>query len=366
MELITLDSTFQPNKVIDSYESLIWAERYSKNGDFELTSPDIESTMSKLPLESYVSLRESTVPMIVEDYKIRKAIGEVPKLVVTGRAFETCLERRGSVASLPGASKRVLWNVPADKPSDAAYKAIRIVIGDSLARSNLPALSPAVDPLDAIPEINLPLPTDYTTGLATQYEITARDLYATVVELIDANHHGIKSVRPLPGKSTVDVQVYNGADLTSTIVFDARFDQFIDATYLLSARGSTNIAYVYGTNGALKVLKSTVDGTHPEPSGLKRRVVVVDEQSDSTLTNAEALRSRGLIELFKNNATALFDGETSVQVAAGYNAVNGYSLGDIIKLNGEYGLYATVRVAEFIRTSEAAGEKAYPTFEVVD
>jgi hypothetical protein len=393
MELMTLDGYFRPQRFIENYESLIWTERYSVNGDFELTTNDVQRTMNLLPLESYVALRESNVPMIVEAHKINKPKNAEVTLTVSGRSFETILERRGSVISLPGGGgsdatgpgARPVWNVNADKQSDAAYKAIRAVIGDPIARGALPILNPAVSPLDAFKRadnsyiLDLPLPSDYSAGLTTAYEIKAGNLYGVVLELLEPSHRGLKSVRPtVDSKTTVDLQFYNGADLRATVVFDAKFDQFNDSTYLLSYQGSTNIAYVYGggpaavgstptpTNGGTSVRKNTAGS---EVFGLDRRVLIVDEMSDTTLNTPTIRTSRGLVELYKNNATALFDGQISEQVGNRFNkptSEGGYGLGDIVKLNGEYGVSRDVRVAEFIRTEDATGSKAYPAFQVVE
>lgn len=367
MELLTLNAQFQPVKLIENYETLIWSERYLPCGDFELHARDIGAAMQLLPEGSYVTLRDSVVPMIVEDHVIEKPKEDGPKVIITGRSFETVLDRRASIgASLNPGAPRIDWKIPADKQSDAAYMAIRRVIGD-IARSQggtqvLAALDPVASLLDAIPEVNLPLPADFSTGTTNSYEIKAGDLYSTVIDLLQASHHGIKAVRPLvDSKTTVDLEIYNGADLTETVVFDARFDQMDAAKYLLSAKTQKNIAYVYGSNGSNIVRKNNVGA---EVSGLARRVLLVDEQSDTTLSNDLVRKSRGLVELYKNNATALFDGETAIQVAQGYN--NAYHLGDIVKLTGEYGLSTNVRVAEFIRTHDSEGEKAYPTFEAVD
>lgn len=358
MELMTLDESFQPNRIIENYSNLIWTERYAKNGDFTLASNAVAETINMLPRESYLTLRESTVPMIVEDHKITKTPRGNPTVTVTGRSFETVLERRAAVNTLPVGSARVPWTIQAEKESDAAYKAMRIVLGDS-AKPLLLATSPAVSPLDAIPEIDLTHPADYVASTLNTYEIQPENLYKAVIELINTNRRGLKAVRPVVGFSKVGIEIYNGADLTNDVVFDARFDQFDDTTYLLSERGSTNVGYIYGSNGSQIVPKTAA----PEPSGLARRVLVLDQTSDTTTNTVDIRRSRGLIELYKYNPTALFDGQIAIQVAEGYGTV--YHLGDILKLTGEYGLSQNVRVAEYIRTSDATGEKAYPAFEAV-
>lgn len=434
MEFQTLNSTFQPDEVLDDnrYESLIWTERYFQAGDFELVSSDISRCVKMLPLESYVTIKESTVPMVVESHKIVKQKNSAPKIEIRGRSFESVLERRGSVKSLPSGAARAVWAEDAVKQSDAAWQAIRSVIGDTA--KNVGGVSIAavgsgslISPYDVIPEINLVVPADLavatapewntsttysagtqvkvTTGTApnqvvtiykavanntnqppassasywttlgpiAKTEIKAGNLYATVMELLQANHHGLKAVRPVSGstKETIDIEIYNGADLSALTVFDAKFDQFDDATYLLGYQGSTNLAYVYGGGsgaaaGGTSVRKNTVGA---EVSGLARRVLVVDEMSDATLNTPDIRTSRGLVELYKNNVVAIFDGELAKQVADLYNKdVNsgGYSLGDIVQLNGEYGLSSKVRVVEFIRSFDASGESAYPAFEVID
>lgn len=380
MELMTLDSEFQPDRLVENYESLIWAERYSSTGDFELHSTDIPNTLRLLPRESYVTLRDSTVPMIVENYKISKALRQAPKIVVTGRSFESVLERRASVRKLQSSymdDPKTPWEVVADKESDAAYIAMRTVLGDFPRYKDdvqvLPMVPPAVSPLDAIDEIDLILPADFVplgeTATEPKYEIKPDNLYTTVMQLLAANRRGLKSVRPGPNSSKVGIEIYNGANLTGegstadpdfVVVLDARFDQLDSATYLLSQRGSASVSYVYGSAGATMVMKNT----GPEPSGLNRRVILQDLSGDAAINSEEVMVSRGLIELYKYNATVLFDGQVAEQVANGYGKT--YHLGDIVKLVGEFGMSQNVRVSEFIRTSDATGEKAYPTFEAVD
>lgn len=402
MELVNLDSGFQPVTTVENYDSLVWAERYAEPGDFELTSNDVSTIRDALPLDSYVSLRESTVVMKVEDHKIRKPSRQAPVITVTGRTFETVLERRASVKTpLPAPGGREAWSITAGRESDAAYKLMRSVLGDTPRFMNnvevLPEIAPAVSPLDAILEINLILPDDYIPSapawsstvsyeifdlvfyedlfwravdanlnqtpsvssafwIALSYEIPPNNLYTAVMDLIHVNHRGLKSVRPLATGVKVGIEIYNGADLTEDVVFDARFDQFDETTYLLSRRGSKNVAYVYGASGSHTVLKNTAE----EPSGMERRVLLVDgaEGEEETRT------ARGLAELYKYNATALFDGQIAQQIARDYNVR--YHLGDIIKLTGEYDLSQNVRVAEFIRSSDSSGEKAYPTFQAIE
>lgn len=400
MELMTLDGDYQPSNLVERYNSLIWTERYSTPGDFQLVTTDIERMIKLLPLESLVTLRESTVPMVVEAHKIQKSPknSNSPQVLITGRSFETVLERRATLlinlnddGSL-GTFRP--WNEAANSTSSAAYYAIRRIIGDSVDRRyeliargditeeqiNEPDLiafqlqpqSPWISASDGLPMVDLPLPADFKNVQFSDanpdkqlFQIKFGNLYTVAMELIHANHHGLKAVRPdVNDPAKIAIEIYNGADLTTgpnskRVVFDARFDQFDDATYLLSKAGSTNWAYVVSKTGTSEIEKTQA----PEPTGLDRRVLLVDITGEEGVDTPEARRTRALMELYKNNATALFDGKIAEQVAAGFNRK--YFLGDIIRLDGEYGLSEYVRVAEFIRSEDNTGSKAYPTFETI-
>lgn len=374
MELVTLDGNYRPASLVERYSSLIWTERYLPAGDFQLVSSDVERMITLLPLKSFVSIRESTVPMIVESHKIEKPKDNAPVLTVKGRSFESVLDRRVAAKIVGPDGPRLVWIELRQKASDAAYQAIRQTIGDverpftDITRLPLPAVAPNIDADDGLPMVDLTVPADYSDSIQNTYEIKPGNLYSTVLELLAANHHGIKAVRPDDLSGKIAIEIYNGADLTkindpNAVVFDARFDQFDEATYLLTEQGSANQAYLFSKTAFQSVNKNTPTTEIPEPTGLDRRVLYLDVSGENITDDAETRRTRALIELYKNNATALFDGKVSEQVATGYNQK--YFLGDIIRLDGEYGLSEDVRVSEFIRSDDSTGSKAYPTFDMI-
>jgi len=361
MELLTLDSNYQPSELVERYGSLIWTERYFTTGDFQLKTTDVERMIKLLPLESCVTIRESTVPMVVELHEIKKTITGAPEVTIKGRSFDSVLERRAAVKGL--GDIRVEWVEARAKESDAAYQVIRQIIGD-VGRPPLSPQLPINSENDALPMVDLTLPADYEDVPAEtkDYEIKPGNLYTVARELMTINRRGMKAVRPAPGGNKIAIEIYNGADLHDEVVFDARFDQFEDSTYLLSYAGSTNWGYVFSKTDSQTVPKTT----SPEPTGLERRVLYLDISSEEGVETEEARRTRGLMELYKFNNTARYDGQISQQIADKYNlpVTGGYSLGDILRLDGEYGLSTNVRVTEFIRSDDNTGSKAYPTFEV--
>ena len=429
LDLIVLDDDYQPATILDNHKSLIWTERYAPRGEFEFVTGDIENTMRLLThsdpdLEVAVTIPNSTYVAFAEVFLIEKPKNSGRQLKVTGRMFDCALERRSSASVQPPGTLKT-WLIPAVKSSDAAYLLLRYILGDAGRVVNgitLAAQTPLLSTNDAIPELQLIPPIDFgkykqgsneptvapwvsgqaypkdayvtygtinattdgappvmdgkskvwrsveavtsTTAppdgakwIESRFEIKAQDLDSTVAELLAMNYRGLRSVRPVFGSDKVGLEIYNGADLRERMSFDVTFDQVESAQYLLSKQGSTNIAYVYSS-----VKSEIVQKTTTNKSGLARRIHTVDISSESPAP--ADLRSRGLIELYKYNATAVFDGQIAESVAEGYN--RDYFLGDIVKLVGDYGLERNVRIAEFIRSSEASGDKAYPTLEVID
>lgn len=70
MELIVLDTSLKMLSVLDTFESLIWTERYSAYGDFEVYTSINDSVLEILKDDYYLWLKESDQTMIVEDRKI--------------------------------------------------------------------------------------------------------------------------------------------------------------------------------------------------------------------------------------------------------------------------------------------------------
>ena len=363
MELAVLNDQFLPARMVEGHSSLIWTERYSTNGDFSRESGDVGGTLVALPLytvelgtgihkPTVVTLRDSDVPMIVETHVIEKAPGQPAKITTTGRSFETVLDRRTTVNYPLGGGRPVkAWTSVQKTAVDAAYDAMNQVV--TIGMSN-------VD--DRIPEIDIkpPIrPSDYTEPTSNQnYQVDPGELYAWVLQQIQAENYGLRAVRPSDLSTTkISIEIYSGVDRTKEVIFDVRFDQFDNAKYLLSEAALKTTDQVTGATDSFEVTNGS--------SGLSRRVTYLDASQlatgspSATLTNL--LRNLGTVDLAKYVETVLFSGEVSRQVGSRYG--KDYHLGDIVKLSGDYGLSQFVRISEFIRSEDNNGEKAYPTFE---
>jgi hypothetical protein len=306
-------------------------------------------------IPTIVSLRDSDVPMVVEAHKIEKTTKGPAKITTIGRSLEAvALERRTTIKTpLGGGNPIQPWTSVQKTAVDAAYDAMNQIV-------NLGSAS--VD--DKIPGVTIKTPvrpSDYVAPENNQnYQVDPGNLYSWVLQQIQADKYGLRAVRPSgPDVEEFSIEIYSGSDRTKTVVFDARFDQFDSSTYLLSQATWKNVDQV---TGAVDSIEVTADGG--PYSGWNRRVTYFDGTqlatgaAGATLNNM--MTNLGKVDLAKQLQTVLFSGEVSRQMGSVYG--KDYFLGDTVKLAGDYGLSQFVRISEFIRSEDNAGEKAYPTF----
>ena len=362
MELMTMNANNQPDKLIENWDSLVWSERFNTISDFQLTTGLIDNFMTLLPEGKLVTLRESTVPMIVETHRIERKKRTPEKLIITGRSFTSILERRvaiQSVAALTGSSN---WVVAVKTPSDLAYYVIVKICVDGLV---------SVKDIFPASMVQFPAPADYlaSSGPTKNLTMPRGNLLQKVLELLQTEAapdpgtvpttpaivpHGLKATRPNVAGTAIAIEIYTGTDKSATVYFDATRDLLNDGTYVFSKVGSANVAY-----GVLNGQAATMFEGAAEPSGMERRVVLVDG-SQSGSADANVLRNEMSIALSEAHETAIFDGSVNNDLSPYVYGVD-YKLGDIVKVQGDYGLYQNARVTEYIRSEDNTGFKSYPT-----
>lgn len=93
MEVWIMDTQFRSVIALDTFESLIWTERYNGAGDFELYTPMNLRLISLIKQNYYVWLKESDQMMIVEEIQITTDVDEGDHLIISGRSLESILDR---------------------------------------------------------------------------------------------------------------------------------------------------------------------------------------------------------------------------------------------------------------------------------
>lgn len=355
MDISILNSNYKRQRLIENWSSLVWSERYSTNGDFEMVSPNISEIVSLLPLggpedpPTLVAVDDSDVPMVVESHKIEKPKNGPPQITTTGRSFETVFDRRVTIFSVASDMPRTETKIASTSVSGLVHNVASDIVVTGTPNAK-----------DKIPEINLLNSITGDAGDEVQYVIEPKELYEWMTETLALENYGLRAELG-PSNTQIAVIIYNGVDRSKEVVFDVALDQIDDASYILSKLGSKNVMITATKNGM------EYSNTGTDPSGLSRRVAFQDLSSEISYPVGADLTSltinRGKVALADLLPVALFSGGIAEDLSAGYGST--YSLGDIVTLQGEYGLAQQARIAEFVRTQDNTGYKAYPTFESI-
>lgn len=356
MDLSVLNFNYKRDRLVEGWSSLVWAERYSSFGDFELVSNNISQVLTMLPLPgptgppTLVAIDESEVPMVVETHKIVKPKNGIPQIVTSGRSFETIFDRRVTVKTVNPSSPAGTMSVDSPSVAMAVFSIAADII--TLGRPNSYFTLGNVNLMNSVSE----------SGTVVKYEVPPKELYAWMIETLNSGDLGMRSELG-PSNTQIAVIIYKGEDRSEDVVFDVTLDQFEEATYILSTLGAKTTMITNTKQGSEF---STVPGG--PYFGIAAKLDYQDLSSEIDIAPSGDLtnltKNRGNIELAKKLPISLFSGSISENFSQGYGT--DYFLGDTITLQGDYGLSRKARVMEFIRSQDSSGYKAYPTFDSVD
>lgn len=360
MEVYILDSLYRRIDVVDKFESLIWTERFSAAGDFELILNSTLQNRTRFLNGVRLVTNESLRVMEVETVEDKTDLDGRRILIVKGRSMEKILDNRlarGSTDSLTATPKWILTGTPKEI-AEQIYHDICVTgvfnAGDIIAD--------VTEGSELFPEDSIGAPTEEIT-----YAIDPKTVYAALTELCEAYDMGFRFVRD-PSSNLLYFDVYMGSNRTTkqetlpAVVFSPDMDNLKDVTQLTTTAVYKNVAYVLTAVGVEIVY---ADGVDPSVEGFERQVLVVTAQdiNDPTPATASAQAiQRGKEELAKNRQFSGLDGELAPNSTYRYGT--DYHLGDMVELRNDDGLTSDMQVAEYIFVSDKEGDRSYPTLAV--
>jgi len=357
MELYTLDSLLRRTEVIDRFESLIWTERYSKPGDFQLDILADNSTRSLLQQGTRLALSDSYRVMTVEEIEDKDDSEGRSLLTVKGPSLESVLDDRTTRGAGPGLGDGGKWTLTNQTPVGIINTIFNsICVGNTnIPADNIPYYtSGSLYPADTI--------AAPTTVFAT-YDVPTDSLLNLFSAISDNYGIGFRLYRSLD-TSKLYFNVYTGSDRTSKqtnlppVIFSSDLDTLDEVSVLTTAAGAKNTAYVYHPSASVVVYASGYENV----TGLDRRVLKVDASDITGLTGTaltDALTQRGKDELSKYRTVRAIDGKAPETTLFKYGV--DYNLGDLVEMRNDDGVASFMTVTEHIYVSDGEGERSYPT-----
>ena len=270
MEVYILDSLLRYSVVVDKFESLIWTERNSSIGDFEL---HVFSTLENRNLffpGVRLATNESYRVMTVETIEDATDVEDRRLLKITGSSLEDLLDQRLAMAAMTDLTTDPKW-VLTGLPKVVATKLFHDICVTGIL--NAGDIIAGVTEGSIFPSDTVPAPTD-----SIIYSIDPKSLYTAIKDLCDAFSMGFRLVRELD-TGALFFDVYMGRDRTTlqttipAVVFSPDMENLQSTRKLTSAALYKNVAYVVSTVGHEIVYQTDID---PSVAGFQRRVLYVN------------------------------------------------------------------------------------------
>lgn len=378
MEALILNRKFETQAIIDSFESFIWTDRYNEPGDFEIYMPAAKAPLDVIKEGYFVWIRDSDRLQIIEDISIETDVEDGDHLTFNGRTLESLLERRRVYkpteidTSLQAGLQR-LFNENIINPSDSARK----IPGFRFIWNNDKRISELTMTNSFMGDVLLDIVQTY----CQLYELGFKIVYNEEEE-------------------TFDFSLYYGEnrgyeqDKNPWVVFSSEYDNLMGSNYFESYKNLLTAAVIisdeddrYGSviidiDEQPKLIGIDRRETYVEASDVRWPEVNEDEirqraerenwsderlewevknAIDTARATVEAeLKERGKQALAETYITRSFEGE--IEAVRQYVYGVDFFIGDIVQVRNHYGLEASSRITEVVRSHDVNGYKLSPTF----
>lgn len=355
MELLILDTNLKEVAVFDTFESLIWTDRFRGFGEFEIYARESEEIRNILKDDYYIWYGDSEHVMIIESSNTDSDAEDGDKIIIGGRSLESILNRR------------IVWDQTV--LTGNLQNGILKLLNDNVIAPTIPerTISNFIFEASDDPVItNLTIDAQLNRG---------SNLYDAINNICLSNNIGFKIT--LSSDNKFVFKLYAGKNrsydqiINPYVVFSPKFENILNSTYKHSTEKLKNVTLVVGeeTNDIGIPQKTTVVGT---ATSIDRREVYTDATSISQTTETEnlsdevyiaQLNQKGTETLSKNIVENSLEGKMDTTRVFVYK--EDFFMGDIVQLVGDYGVEGKARISEIIHSENTQGVSTYPTFEII-
>ena len=367
MEILILDTLLRPIDVVDVFESMIWTERFSEMGDFELVTLSTPSYIKRFVTDTWITVTGSRRVMIVETVEISIDPDSGSILKIKGREIVSILEARAALKSLGGLAIAPSWLISEKTPGEVIrYMFQEICVFGSVTVSDI---IPYIQPGQSLyPASTIPEPSDLI-----EWEQKPAPLYSGMKELANIYDLGIRLYKD-PNSSRLFFDVYSGSDRTTAqttlppVIFSPDLENLQNTSEYSTIEKAFNVVQVIyirhdqeTDTDVVTALRVHEDENAPTEKGFDRRtkILMITSVPEDVVDLGDFLIRAGRDELMKSRPVSAFDGEISQ--SSGYVYERDYFLGDLVETRTINGSTSYMRVVEHISVQDKEGERSYPT-----
>jgi len=321
LELYVLDGLLRRTAVIDSFDSVVWAERYNDVGDLTLNIHSTLANRNLLTQGTLLAMNRSNRIMTIETIEDKSNSDGSQVLIVTGSSIEILLDDRVARDTMVGGTTAEPKWVITGLPAAIARQIFKNVMVDGLldAADVLPFYAAGnLYPADTIAEPS--------TSITVSIDITS--VLSALKSVCQTYDLGFRITRNADN-SQLFFNVYSGNDRTTgqtalpAVVFAPVLDNLLNSSYLTSVKQYKNMAYVFSPDGTQKVYEPSID---PATAGFSRHVLYVT--SDITFPDRTTAGSGG-VPVYTVTAAQ----QASIKVAQGLTTTTQFQNDSLAKIS---------------------------------
>lgn len=381
LDLFTLDRNFVKQDEIDTFESVIWTERYYGDSEVELIVPATKEMIQRLQIGTFLGFDGTDEIMILETHDIDTIKGE---LKLSGVSLLKFLNNRFIRTSSNHADR--YWTITG---YTAGYTLWNIIYWMCYEGSSGYPLGVSNPQLMKIPGLTLMSADD--SGSAITVAVPFGPVYDALKQIATTYQIGMsitlepysRSTRIIAEGATdvpysIQFRSYRGLNRTSNqqvnpiVRFSPKMESFTNIKELQSIAGYKTQVYSYApANPAGLTSAAGFDSLDGSSKGFDLRLLMIfaedittDMVGGSATVLLNALNQRASDALDEHKFVKYVDGEIVPTSQFKYGIQ--YNLGDIIEVEGTSGAVQHARVTEYIHAQDNAGERAYPTVTMIE
>lgn len=262
IDIYVLDKNLQVVGVIDSYKSLIWANRYIKIGDCELYLTANSENISLLAIGRYLARSDDDMVCVIKKIEIDTNINEGNYLIVTGYDVKSFLDQR------------IIWQT--ERCSNYNLEDfMRRIITNNLISPYYSYTEREFLKENGEQLILLGNKANFTEIITEQ--VTYKNIGEKIREYCNANQWGYRFVLQ---DEALRFELYSGTDRSSSVLFSNQYENLASTKYKNDKTHLGNIALVGGAGEG----NERIIWEHGSASGVDRFELFVDAKDLSQTT----------------------------------------------------------------------------------
>jgi hypothetical protein len=353
-------TTLDGGQAISNYISAMWIERYQDCGEFEIKATLSSGLREFLPLDTFISRPCTFEVMVVENHEINDNGDIDPILTISGRTMFSLLDRRVVGANLirlsMNAQQYQLYT------NTRSYQTVNM-INDHIYYSG--DLSDRFDNMVASTSI-------VTEPTAPTRTIRFGNLLDAVKSIAALDDQGFRILRRSPwyiyngSAGSTHFSIYKGVDKSATVIFSYERGDISKAQYLWTNKDYKNYAFIMGQ-------KFYAYTGNPANAKTERRMMTLDagdieyhypdppSVQDQSWINGD-MKNRGDEAIATKKKISM--SQVDISPYTNYFYRRDYGMGDLVTVDGNFGVMQKMRVIEHVEIEDENGSSAHPTLAV--